>query len=528
MSQELPFFHLPLQLTGNRVYHIERDDNRQLKRGYMSVIYKVRAMPGNEPLALKTLWRLKDASDEEQRLWQTAAAQFTHEISTLQQLQDIPGIVQVLDRGIHDEVPWYIMEYVDGPDIVSGLTGKNRRQQVRIFGEAMKALAEAHKKGIAHLDLKPSNILLRHAQDPLILDFGVSRVVQLGWDTVNVTTGMSGTPRYMAPEQFLPATAMSDWQQADLWALGVLLCEILLGRHPLGIMPDDDYETIVGKIMNAPLPDLTDALGDSYLAQVCTRALARNTSERYANVWEILDDLARWESAQFSRCLNDCRVALAQSDFATARRQAVAAHLWSPYEPQVKECLKQALSAQYRTPVSVDWHARLSADLVMFWQIAKDLTLPAGIARIFEANDNDPCFIVVETARGIPLQQFLRQRGEREDADVLDYEEALALWRLLRECALYALDKRLPLVGFAPTNVYCEFDKKRWRVTAFSLWGIGWRGTATPDAIVAARDILLSFLHSATLALPVELEALETATGVEQIDEALHHWGEGS
>jgi predicted Ser/Thr protein kinase len=524
MSLELPFFQLPMQLKGRSIYTICRDDNRELRRGYMSVVYKARSEQ-NELMALKTLWRLNNPSAEEQKEWAKAAAQFANEITTLQKLKDIPGIVQVKDRGSYDGVPWYVMEYLDGQDIVSGLSNKTRREQVRTFGEAVKTLGEAHKKGIAHLGLKPSNILLRRNQEPVLLDFGVSRVVHLGWQKVSVTSGIAAKPHYMAPEQFVSSPDSADWQQTDIWALGVLFYEILLGRHPFHIEADDEGDDIADKILLEPLPDFAHELRDQLLGHVLTRAMAREREKRYANVWELLADLSQWEKGQFNHCLSACRASQAQGNYTLAREQALAAHVWSPYEPQVKECLVHTLAAQYQASLSLEWHRQPPAETLLFWQATRHAALPPGIARIYEVNTSEPCFIAVEAQRGIPLQQFLHQRGEREDADILDYSEALMLWQLLRTTAEYATKERLTLTGFDAQSVYCEFDKKHWHIGGFSLWGIGWRGRTVSDPVASARDTLLAFLHSATMSLPARLECLVSEKRQAEIENILRHWG---
>ena len=81
----------------------------------------------------KTILRLNDPTREEQQYWEKAVKQFASEIATLRQLADIPGIIQVHDHGMHQDLPWYAMDYIDAPHIIDGVRAKPLPEKVWIL-----------------------------------------------------------------------------------------------------------------------------------------------------------------------------------------------------------------------------------------------------------------------------------------------------------------------------------------------------------------------------------------------------------
>jgi predicted Ser/Thr protein kinase len=159
---------------------------------------------------------------------------FQEEVRALCRL-DHPGIVNVTDSGrLEDGSAFLVMQYIDGPSLEQLRAREILAPErcLRLLRQVAEALGVAHEAGILHRDLKPSNILIRDARNPrkerpVLIDFGIARTDAA--ETAEVQTSVvTGTPGYMAPEQLIGRAS----QPTDLYALGVILFEMLTGRIP--------------------------------------------------------------------------------------------------------------------------------------------------------------------------------------------------------------------------------------------------------------------------------------------------------
>ena len=160
-------------------------------------------------------------------------------------------IVQVFDVGADDKLGLYlVMEYLTGEDLAAMLAREKRLSldtAVRIAVQVARGLSKAHGAGVVHRDLKPANIFLaeREDDDPLvkILDFGISKVIDASRaeSKLKLTRAgtVVGTPQYMSPEQ---AQGFSVDERTDVWALGLVLYEMLAGRPAYPELPT--YEAV--------------------------------------------------------------------------------------------------------------------------------------------------------------------------------------------------------------------------------------------------------------------------------------------
>ncbi|MFO1317240.1 MAG: protein kinase [Burkholderiales bacterium] len=156
------------------------------------------------------------------------AARFRNEARAAGRLQHA-NIVGVYEYGVDDALAFIVMEYVEGRDLASyarGRIGFDFGQVVDFMSQLLDALECAHRHGVVHRDVKPSNLLVRRDGTLKVTDFGVARV-----DTAQLTaTGMViGTPSYMSPEQCVGKTADA---RSDLFSAGVVLYELLTGEKP--------------------------------------------------------------------------------------------------------------------------------------------------------------------------------------------------------------------------------------------------------------------------------------------------------
>jgi len=164
-------------------------------------------------------------------------ARFDRERALLERL-DHPGIVKVGDAGIHSSgSPWFAMPLVHGPaiTIAADLARLDLPARLKLFAQAVQAVAAAHGAGIIHRDLKPANILVEPVERRLqvrVIDFGLARAVgAAGRLTPTGVAHRMGTPDYMAPEQWDGGLAACD-ARADVFALGIMLGELMAGCVP--------------------------------------------------------------------------------------------------------------------------------------------------------------------------------------------------------------------------------------------------------------------------------------------------------
>jgi len=240
----------------------------ELGRGGHGVVYKAWDRHLHRLVAVKVL--LADAHPHS-----TRADRFIREAHLAGRLAH-PGIVVVYDMGVTDNgSSWYAMEYVPGPSLSSLLEDSGALPAVeaaRILLEICEAIEHLHRAGYAHRDLKPANVVMTASGQPKLIDFGIAAILDDVESRLTRTGQLLGTPAYMPPEQ--RHCEPHDPQVADLWALGVMLCELATGQRP-------DH---------AKLPE---SLPEP-LAVIARSALQADPSDRYPRVAAFADDLDRF------------------------------------------------------------------------------------------------------------------------------------------------------------------------------------------------------------------------------------------
>ena len=255
-------------------YHILE----QLGEGGMAIVYKAYDTRLEAEVAVKVI-RTENLAPN---ILESALIRFEREAKALARLTHA-NIVKVLDYGKYEDKPWLVMPYLPGGTLKQKLHGKpmDYQQAAALLIPIAHALAYAHEQGMVHRDVKPSNILITQSGDPMLTDFGIAKII--GSEVTLDLTGTSvtiGTPEYMAPEQ---ATSKNVDHRADIYALGVVLFEMLTGRKPYQA---DTPMAILFKHVSEPLPrprDFAPKMPEA-AERVLIKALAKKPDDRYQDM----------------------------------------------------------------------------------------------------------------------------------------------------------------------------------------------------------------------------------------------------
>lgn len=242
---------------------------REIGRGGMSVVYEALDTRAGQRVALKVL-ALPFSVTAAQR--SELVARFRREERAVTQLSH-PNIVAIQEIGERTGVHFIAMEYLPGESLRARLErGPLPLPEAnRVLAQIAAALTAVHEAGIVHRDVKPSNIMLLPDGSAKLLDFGVARHS----DDTAITSGglVVGSPAYLAPEQVRGGTGTTA---SDVWALGVLLYEMLAGRPPFQAT---DVAAVMYQVIHEPPPPLTGL--PPGMAKVLKRALEKTPERRF-------------------------------------------------------------------------------------------------------------------------------------------------------------------------------------------------------------------------------------------------------
>ncbi len=212
-----------------------------------------------------------------------------------------PAIARVFDFGVTDrDDPFIVMELLKGEDLADTLARRGRITATKAVATLLPiahALEAAHAKGIVHRDIKPENIFMARSEDgrvqPKLVDFGVAKVDRAKNHRLTQTGAMLGSPIYMSPEQ---ARGDDVDRLADVWALNVVLYEMVTGRPPF---EGKNYNALLYSIIADEPPPITSfGTGDEDLWQIIKRGLAKDPDKRWATMQQFGSRLARWMIAR--------------------------------------------------------------------------------------------------------------------------------------------------------------------------------------------------------------------------------------
>ncbi len=454
----------------------------ELGRGGMGVVYKARQTSLNRLVALKMILAGGHAGPE-------ALARFRGEAEAVARLQH-PNVVQIYEIGEHNGRPYFALEYVEGGSLDRYLGGAPQpaRDAAALVETLARAVHYAHQRGIVHRDLKPANILLQMAEGklqianlqsviPKIADFGLAKHLAGENDPLTHSGQILGTPEYMAPEQ-AGGGSRRVGPAADVYALGVILYQLLTGRPPF--KGETLEETLLQLLTADPVPPSGLRLKTPRdLDTITLKCLAKEPQRRYASALELAEDLGRFRRGEVIRARP---VALRERLWRWSRRNPVVASLlavlvlvvagalgtitglWlradrlrqvaegEKADARAKLTLAQEATEQYATRVSDDLQLReedlrplrkqLLADVAPFYEKlveghSDDPQLQIARARAYvrlakltsEIDDNEKALAFHDKARAI-LEELLQRHPQESLAQKTLAESSLALGEL--------------------------------------------------------------------------------------------------
>ena len=252
--------------------------------GGMGDVYLAEHVSIKRKVAIKVL-KPELVKNEEIRL------RFKNEASMLAHLQH-PNIVGLIDYVEQDGGLFLIMEYVEGQGLDEFIKAQQAPISIarakKLMTQIVEAFVYAHKNGIIHRDVKPSNFIITSADEIKVLDFGIAKLVGEGNHNLTKTGTQIGTVYYMSPEQV--RGQVLD-HRSDIYSLGVTFYELLTGVCPYKTMTAE-YE-IFDHIVNYPLMDLSQTMGMAYkpIWKVIEKGTAKDVNLRFENATQLMEAL---------------------------------------------------------------------------------------------------------------------------------------------------------------------------------------------------------------------------------------------
>jgi formylglycine-generating enzyme required for sulfatase activity len=247
----------------------------------MGVVYLVHDPAAGREVALKLQL---DATGDPEHL-----QRFTREAEILAKLRH-PGVVKIHSTGWLPAGPFLLMDFVEGKPLDASSEPRPVREAARLTRSVADAVAALHERELLHRDIKPSNVMLRSDGSTVLLDFGIARDARQ--EKLTRTGQLLGTPHYMAPEQAKGLSPSLLGPSVDVYALGVLLFELLTGQTPFVGNPTMVLIALLEK--EPPLPSSLRPEVPAGLDAIFSRATAREPEDRYPHAAALRDALDRF------------------------------------------------------------------------------------------------------------------------------------------------------------------------------------------------------------------------------------------
>ncbi|MBO0700043.1 MAG: protein kinase, partial [Zavarzinella sp.] len=269
----------------------------EIGRGAMGVVYRARPVGTNLVVALKRV----EASGLEGT---EAVRRFREEVENASGLRH-PHIVPIYHVGEQDGRPFYTMALIGGGSLEQklGQYQADPRAAVTLLAKVARAVHYAHQRRLLHRDLKPGNILLDEAGEPQVADFGLATKLDPGGAAAGGP--MAGSLPWMAPEAVRRDATLTT--AVDVWALGVILYELLTGRRPFGGKDRSEMRTGILQAELIP-PRVVNPRVSRDLDAICRRCLESDPDKRYESASALALDLERWLRDEPVRARNTGRL----------------------------------------------------------------------------------------------------------------------------------------------------------------------------------------------------------------------------
>ena len=263
-----------------------------LGRGGQGTVYLALDSRLRRKVAVKVLTQLEPVSERQ-------LARFRREAEVASRI-DHSGLCAVFDVGVEEAVPYIAMRYVEGETLATKLAreragprdgGENRMEVIRLFERCAQALHAAHQAGVIHRDIKPGNIMVTPSGEPVILDFGLARLMETDLPSLTSTGEVFGTPSYMSPEQIAPGGAPLD-HRTDVFSLGVTLYECLTLARPFDAPTREGLYRAL--LLDEPADPVSfNAAISKDLKTVLLTAIEKDPDRRYRTALDFAEDLRR-------------------------------------------------------------------------------------------------------------------------------------------------------------------------------------------------------------------------------------------
>ncbi|WP_372368935.1 PQQ-binding-like beta-propeller repeat protein [Candidatus Uabimicrobium sp. HlEnr_7] len=261
----------------------------EIGRGGMGKVYKVYDPTTEKIIALKVL--LSTGERETEKMGRFLREAF------LSSKFDHPNIVAVHDIGNEDGNIFFTMDFIEGRTLDQLIKERSltRRQLVELMIKVTQAVAHAHGKKIIHRDLKPENIILDKNKEPMVMDFGLAKIVNE--DSKLSKSGMIiGTVHYMPPEQADGLVKELD-ERSDTYALGAILYELITHRTPF---TGSSFSEVIDQILyqDPPPPSKVAKRVPRDLEKICLKAIEKEKEDRYQSAEDLAADLTSFSRGQ--------------------------------------------------------------------------------------------------------------------------------------------------------------------------------------------------------------------------------------
>ena len=254
-------------------------------RGATAVVWRALNRKLNRPVALKFPKEVSASIASRLQRESQAVARLHH-----------PNIATIYEIRSHEGRTFLVSEYVEGVSLQEKLDSSTHDRQAMLvmLVDIVEAIAYSHSMKVVHRDLKPQNILIRDSSLPVVVDFGLARVLQSELEVLTCEGDFVGTPAYMAPEQ---ANGLSDVdERVDIYSLGVLMFQMLSGRLPF----EGNVQSVLHQIVYSPPPAPSSVSGaiDRDLDTICLKCLEKDPENRFQSAQELAWEIRRYLNSE--------------------------------------------------------------------------------------------------------------------------------------------------------------------------------------------------------------------------------------